>query len=64
MNLHRSFGPGLKELYNPVTKNLNTPLLKQHYKLAQTEIFPFDGASLVIDGTKTTSFVLGWVVGV
>lgn len=52
MNLHRTFGPGLKELYNPVTKNLNTPLLKQHFKLAQAEIFPFENKypELVIDG--------------
>jgi hypothetical protein len=61
MQLHRSYGPGLRDLYNPVTKDINMAVFNKGKK-------SLSGASYAVDGTTINpddkrSFVLGVVAG-
>jgi hypothetical protein len=65
--LHRAFGPNLKNLYNPVAGTLNHKSLKENIKLTQTTTYPFgfdEYPNIMLDPAQTSSFVLGWIVGV
>ena len=66
LRLHRTFGPGLVGLYDPMSKKLNKDNMKQHWTVAANNIQPFDTdvyPDLYIDTELATNFILGWVVG-
>lgn len=41
MNLHRTYGPALSDLYNPVTKSLNHHSLSKNLRIAAAPFYPF-----------------------
>jgi hypothetical protein len=78
VRLHRQYGPGLKNIYNPMTKEFNVEeftatnkkLKDTQYKLksinlpgANTDNGIVSIGGVKIDTTKSTAFILGWVAG-
>ena len=66
MVLHKKYGHGLKNIFDPFTGEVNHKELHRHSKLAavETEITPFGSyPAIVVNGEQVRAFFLGLVYG-